>query len=129
MKDKNPVGRPKIKLSDLPKDWKNIVLDLAKVGASDVEIRCRLNCICHETWTRLIEEHYEFSETIKKAVVLCESWWQVEGRISLRDTKFSPVLWYMNMKNRFGWKDKTEVDGKVVVESSIVYLPPKGVKE
>lgn len=103
------IGRPKITINDLPKDWQENAIELGKVGASDVEIRMEaLGEICHETWTRLLNEDQIFSETIKKAHDYCKLWWEREGRIALRDKEFSPTLWYMNMKNRFGWRDKTE---------------------
>lgn len=87
---------------------------MAAVGASDVEIRAQvLGGICHETWTRFIDEDKEFSETIKKARVLCEAWWQSKGRTELENQKFSYTGWYMNMKNRFGWRDKVEQNTNV----------------
>ncbi len=52
--------------------------------------------------------HPEFSDTIKRGIRLSEIWWQKEGRTSLRDKDFRDALWYMNMKNRFGWRDKHE---------------------
>ena len=121
--EKRPVGRPKIQLSDLPDNWEDIIIELASIGASDVEIRSKLNCICHETWTRLIGEEPKFSETVKKACILCEAWWQEQGRTNLINTyqgdNLNPVLWYMNMKNRFGWADKQEVkhSGDIKIET------------
>ena len=104
------TGRPKIQLSDFPKGWQKELIELGRVGASDVEMRGFLNCICHETWTRLIKEEPEFSETIKIASNACQVWWEKNGRLNLHDKDFSATLWYMNMKNRFGWADKREVD-------------------
>lgn len=105
------AGRPKITLSDLPDKWQESAMELGRVGASDVEIRVEaLGGICHETWTRLLEEDPIFSETIKKARDLCQLWWERHGRTALRDDKFSATLWYMNMKNRFGWADKQDIN-------------------
>lgn len=103
------MARPKISLDDLPPDWMGKTIEIASFGGSDVEIRVdALGGICHETWTRLLNEEPQFTETIKRARDLCQLWWERQGRISLRDDKFSPTLWYMNMKNRFGWRDKVE---------------------
>ncbi|MFH2232028.1 MAG: hypothetical protein ABII13_02560 [Patescibacteria group bacterium] len=108
---KNPVGRPKIKLSDLPDGWEEKMLELGKNGASDVEIREEaLGGLCHETWIRLIKEEPKFSETVKRTGQACHSWWLKNGRVNLENKDFSPVLWYMNMKNRFGWKDKQDLN-------------------
>lgn len=102
-------GRPKIQLSDFPEGWEEEVVNIASQGGSDVEIRGYLNGICHETWIRLIEEEPIFSETIKKARLQCQIWWEKNGRLNLENKDFSYTGWYMNMKNRFGWADKQEV--------------------
>lgn len=137
-------GRPKVKLEDLPKGWEKKALELAKKGASDVEIRATAfqgmtnadgeeiedYVMTHELWTRLIQEEPLFFETIKKAKALCEQWWQKEGRTSLRDKDFSYTGWYMNMKNRFGWRDKQDVttDGEKM-EAGVIVLPEINDKE
>jgi len=110
------VGRPRKQLSDLPEDWKKIVEKEMGEGASKEEICAELK-INRELFYKLIKREPEFADTIKKGVELSEAWWKKQGRISLRDKQFSAVLWYMNMKNRFGWADKSEVQhsGKVVV--------------
>ena len=124
------MGRPKITLNDLPEGWKEKTIELAKVGASDVEIRAEvLDCICHETWTRLIEEEPEFSETIKKAKLLCNLWWERKGRENLENGGFSYTGWYMNMKNRFNWKDKNESSGETKTTTTIISAEPLTPKE
>jgi len=107
------MARPKKTISDLPKNWKDKVIKLKKQGASDVEVRAELD-ISQDLWERFIEEIKEFSLTIKRGDDLCKAWWEKHGRTNLNNKEFNCVLWYMNMKNRFGWKDNNnlEVSGK-----------------
>ena len=112
------AGRPKIEISSLWECWHVEILDLYKIGASDVEIKA---LICEKTegeircsndlWDRWMKDEVEFSETVKQGKLLSESWWQRKGRENIEETKFNSTLWYMNMKNRFGWKDKQELTG------------------
>ena len=106
---KGAGGRPKITTADFPSFWKEKLVSMGAEGCSDVEMRGFLNYICHETWERLLAEDAEFSETVKKARTACQIFWEKNGRLSLNDKDFSATLWYMNMKNRFGWSDKKEV--------------------
>jgi len=104
------VGRPLYtveKMEDLKPNWQEEVLELASKGASEVEIRALLD-ISQELFYRWLKDEPKFSITIKKAKELCRVWWESEGRVNLKDQRFSATLWYMNMKNRFGWADKTE---------------------
>lgn len=111
-KAKQDRGRPKKELSDMPNGWEKKMIDLASQGASDVELRVEaLGGISNGLWYRLIEEEPEFAEVVKQCGDLCESWWAKQGRQNLTNTRFSPTLWYMNMKNRFGWADKHEHAG------------------
>lgn len=107
------MARPKEEL-DLPDGWYNTVLALYKEGASDVEVKAWVHEIrgsfSNDLWDRWIKEEEQFSETIKIGKILSEAWWSKKGRTSLEKKDFSYVGWYMNMKNRFGWKDKQEVE-------------------
>ena len=112
-----PGGRPKKEFKAWP-NWKQDIYDLYSQGAGDIEIRALVAEKMEDTetcswilWDRWLEEEPEFCETIKKGRILCERWWQQQGRENLKDKDFSPTLWYMNMKNRFGWADKQEVSG------------------
>lgn len=86
------------------------VVELMRVGASKTEVCAELD-ICFDTLIAWQEAHSEFSEAVKRGVQLCQAWWEREGRTALRDKDFSYTGWYMNMKNRFGWKDKQEIGG------------------
>lgn len=107
------AGRPKTEL-DLPNDWSGVIIKMYDNGASDVEVKAWIykvrGSLSNDLWERWLEEEPQFSETIKTGRVLSEAWWNRTGRISLSDKDFSYTGWYMNMKNRFGWRDKQEID-------------------
>lgn len=112
MAENKKRGRPKVMLSDLPKGWKESMLELASEGASELEIRITaLDGICHETWERLINENKEFSETVKRCRGLCQVWWEKVGRNGAAGAgEINPTTWIFNMKNRFDWRDKRDVE-------------------
>lgn len=103
------IGRPLLQLEDLPKGWEESILSMSKEGASIVEIAVELD-ISRSTLYSLMERDEYFLGTIKKCKRYCEAWWLNQGRVNLKDKDFSPTLWYMNMKNRFGWTDKQQTD-------------------
>lgn len=108
------VGRPKEDLSTLPDGWYNDVLELYKVGASDVEVKALIyqwrGSFSNDLWERWMADYQEFSETIKMGKMLSHAWWEKEGRTNLKVKDFNYTGWYMNMKNRFGWMDKSQTD-------------------
>mgnify|MGYP006440109623 CR=1 FL=1 len=113
-----PGARPKIQISDLPYGWAVKTLELYKEGASDVEIRANVfDGMSQDLWERLIAEEEEFSITIKKGRTLSQGWWMKTGREGTKYnkdsyTEISTSMWFINMKNRFGWADKQQVDNK-----------------
>ena len=116
------TGRPKKELDILPKQWYKDVLELYSEGASDVEIKALiyswLNSFSNNLWDRWMEEEPEFWETIKKGRMLSNAWWESNGRTNLQNKDFNYTGWYMNMKNRFGWADKTETKNNVELKSN-----------
>ena len=119
-----PGGRPRKKLKDynLRPDWKEVVFSMSAEGCSDVEIRAALvwdkktKTFNHNAWDKLQEIDEEFSTTINKAKNLCQSWWEEQGRTGVWSKEFQTALWFINMKNRFGWTDNREQ--KVSIEDA-----------
>jgi hypothetical protein len=109
-------GRPKEGLDTLPKGWQKKILNLYENGGSDVEVKALIygwrSSFSEDLWYRWIDEEPMFSETIKRGKKLSEAWWHSMGRCNLMvdndGPKLNATLWYMNMKNRFGWADKQE---------------------
>lgn len=122
------AGRPLEDLSSLPDNWYVSVLELYQEGASDVEIKALISQwrgrFSNTLWERWMNEEEEFSETIKNGRLLSEAWWVRNGRVNLKDKDFSYTGWYMQMKNRFGWKDKTDIttDDKPVKSNTIAFI-------
>lgn len=96
------MGAPTKYTDDMPRK----VIELMKQGASKYEVALELD-ICEDTFYEYKKIHKDFSEAIKKGEWFSRGKWEKEGRLSLRDKEFNSTLWYMNMKNRHGWTDKT----------------------
>jgi len=107
--EKRAVGRPRTTVEDLPEGWQNIMRDIAQDGGSAVECQARLG-IYHSAWETLLADSEDFRETVRQCKVLCQVWWEKVGRemaAGLREG--NATVWIFNMKNRFDWRDKTEV--------------------
>lgn len=131
MGSKRKVGRPKVGLESLPKKWYENVLVEYSEGASDEEIKAWIwqerGSFSNDLWDRWMKEEPLFSETIKKGRQLAQAWWHRKGRKNLENKDFSPTLWYMNMKNRFGWSDQRKEEKQEEKKADPVKLNIGGV--
>lgn len=121
------IGRP-LSDFDLNEGWQEDVFTLYEEGASDTEIKAHIaskrGSMSNDLWERWMRDEDQFSEAIKKGRMLSAAWWERKGRKNLDNKDFNFTGWYMNMKNRFGWKDKSEVDNT----SSDGSMTPKSTK-
>lgn len=81
------------------------LIGLMKEGASLTEVAAELD-ISRSTLYEWKDQYIEFSDTIKRGEILSQSWWERQGRSNLTSKEFNYTGWYMNMKNRFGWRDR-----------------------
>lgn len=116
------AGRPQEDLTSLPNNWYSEVLELYEEGGSDEEAKAMIykwrGSFSNDLWDRWLKDEEQFSETIKAGKQLSAAWWVGKGRKNLENKEFNYTGWYMQMKNRFGWKDKTETEhsGEVTVK-------------
>lgn len=112
-------GRPKEEVIDrLAEGWQTKMIEMGKEGCSDVEIRAELD-ISDALWYRWLEEDEEFSRTAKAAKAACHAKWEQFGRkMSFGQAEGNPTTWIFNMKNRFGWRDKQDIDMNAKVQVS-----------
>lgn len=90
------------------RDWRARILGLYMVGASDREVMCELE-LTPSKWNTLYSDlSCDFHETVEIGRVYSWAWWESEGRTNLNNKNFNASLWTINMKNRFGWSEKTE---------------------
>lgn len=126
MSEKRPVGRPRTTVNDLPENWRQIMLDCGQDGGSATECRCLLG-IAQTAWTTLLEDSEEFRIAEKERQALCEVWWERQGRKMTVEGQGNATVWIFNMKNRFGWRDRQEIDhsstdGSMASKPSIIQL-------
>jgi transposase len=100
-------GRP----TKYKKIYAKRLVDLMREGASIEEVCYELN-IGKQTLYDWVEKYPEFSDAKKRGVELSKAWWMRQGRTKLENKNFNYTGWYMNMKNRFGWSDKTVNENK-----------------
>lgn len=100
------MGRPTKYLPEMC----DAVVALMSEGASKIEVAHEIG-ISGETLNEWSKDNPDFSAAIKAGEAASHAWWLSKGRKNLENKDFSATLWYMNMKNRHGWRDKTELTG------------------
>lgn len=95
------------------------IIGYFKEGMSKWEIGLKLN-ICEDTFYEWQKSNPQFSEAVKKGEWFSQGKWMCDARESMRDKEFNSTLWYMNMKNRFGWTDRkeTKIDATISVHEA-----------
>jgi len=111
-------GKP-LKFPD-PKDFeKKIDAYFVKCELDDIIPTVTGLAVHLETFRSVLVDYKEkddYSYSIKKALQKCES--AIE--FGAMTGKLNPVFSIFNLKNNYGWKDKTEVDQNIKSEEKII---------
>lgn len=85
--------------------------DCGREGGSQTEARVLLD-IGDSAFATLMADSEEFRKAEKRRKELSEVWWETRGREMAKGSDGNATVWIFNMKNRFDWRDKREVDNK-----------------
>ncbi len=96
-------------MAELPTDYDITALKNYAEGASDQEVAKELR-IPMSKFKRLYSTDEHFRSVIDDGRGHALAWWMKEGRTNLKNKQFSYVGWFQNMKNRYGWADKAEIN-------------------
>jgi hypothetical protein len=83
----------------------DIAIKLMKQGASHREVAASL-MISRSTYYRWRRNDDDFHDAIEMGYIYSCAWWERQGRVNLRNKNFNYRLWFINMRNRFGWSSR-----------------------
>ena len=94
-------------------------------GESVAEV-CKKLGVVKQTFYNWVEKYPAFKKAYEEGLFRSEAWWMELGRNGAAGKeKINPATWIFNMKNRFGWKDRTEHtghnDGPMTHLTSVTY--------
>lgn len=85
------------------------IIDYMATGKSK-EAFCGEIGIHRDTLYEWIKKHEDFKEACKYAEAKCQNFWEELGVQMAIHGQGNATAWIFNMKNRFGWRDKTETE-------------------
>ena len=109
----HPGGRP----TKYKPEYCETVIELLNQGRSIYSIARALQ-VAKSTLQEWAKEHEEFSAALTTGKDFSKGWWEDEGQDNLHNKEFNSTLWYMNMKNRHGYSDKTETNSHVHISQA-----------
>ena len=111
------TGRP----SGYKPEYCDTVIEVMRQGYSKEAVAGHLE-ISKDTLYQWEKAHADFSDALKRGVELSRIFWErtaLETITHRKDTtQLNSTSWIFNMKNRFGWKDKTEISADEATKKS-----------
>ena len=107
-KTKKRRGRP----TSYKPEYCQMIMDHMYDGGSVIEFAREIKVAVSSIYV-WAEKNEEFSDALKKGKDFSKGWWMSKGREALHVKGFNHGLWYMNMKNRFGWTDNQNIEHSV----------------
>lgn len=111
VKEKHPGGRPTL----YKEEYCEMLVQHMEQGYSFESFAGVLR-VSRQTIYDWADRHQEFLDSKRAGTELSRLWWERTGHAGMfmggKDNPFNSTVWVFSMKNRFGWKDRTEVTNK-----------------
>lgn len=126
---KGNLTATKPQFEDLPDGWETMILSGFAEGRGPVEVWLSIPMqngkrrLTRAFWNKFIKENEYFAAVVDFGLEIYEAWWVARGREKLEERDFNHVLYYMNMKNRHGWRDKIEHEHKKEIRRKFAKKP------
>lgn len=109
-KPKHPGGRP----TDYRPEYCEQLINHMEAGGSIKSLSAKLG-VSFDAMYKWFDKYPEFNEAKKVGESLSYAWFEEQSHRGMwiptaHGEVLNTTLWYMNMKNRFGWRDKHEVE-------------------
>lgn len=93
------------KIEDLPEGWREIVLTDMEAGTNLVVVLKKIG-MSRTIHARFMVDYPQYAEIFTEGQMMHEAFWVDWARQNLQNKVTAQVtLWYMYMKNNFGWRD------------------------
>ena len=121
----NPVGRP----TKYKPEYCQMVVDHMAEGASLTSFAAEID-VARSSINVWMEEHPEFSESVKRGKAKCAAWWERLGRNNAISGDGNATLVIFGLKNMGAedWRDKQEIDhttaGQPITKIERVVIDP-----
>lgn len=89
------------------KTWADTLIEEYRNGASDIEV-CDALGVSRAYFDSQYSSDPVWKELIDLGRQASTAWWYRWGRKNLLNKSANTALWNFNMKNRFGWAEKSE---------------------
>jgi len=110
----------------LPADFQRKAMRMYAEGCSDAEVMGVFG-ISVKAWNDWLITRPEFAEFVEIGNKRGQAWWERMARkyVIEASSKFNSSLWFMTMKNNYGYKDEKKVEHSGEVQHGFVLLPPQ----
>jgi len=115
---KNKGGRPSKYRSEMCNQIKELMQD----GVSLHEVAKEIG-VSYGTLNRWREEKKKFRKAVEEGISLSHAWWLKVGQENLSNKNFNTNLYQANMRNRFGWDAKQQIEIDTTVRGGVIHLP------
>jgi len=88
---------------------------------------------CRDTLYNWAKEYSEFFDAKKQGFAKNRLYWEKAGNAGMymggKENPFNATVWIFNMKNRFGWADRTEQTGTITHKHETDASDPRQVRD